>query len=37
MAVILEQQRLMPRHEAEPAIQSFLTKMYEEKLRNPSF
>jgi len=37
MAIILEQQRLMPRHEAEPAIQSFLTKMYEDKLRNPSF
>lgn len=37
MAIVLEQQRLMPRHEAEPAIQSFLTKMYEDKLRNPSF
>jgi len=37
MALMLEQQRLMPREEAEPAIQAFLTKMYEENLRNPNF
>ncbi len=37
MALVLEQQRLMPREEAEPAIRAFLTKMYEEKLRHPNF
>jgi len=37
MAMILEQQRLMPKEEAEPAIRSFLTKMYEENLRPPNF
>lgn len=33
MAVMLEQQQLMPRAEAEPAIRSFLIKMYEDSQR----
>ena len=37
MALMLEQQRLMSRDEAEPAIRSFLTKMYEEQLRAKNF
>ena len=35
MAVILEKQKLMTRQEAEPAIRSFLTKMYDDS-RKPS-
>jgi len=30
MAVVLEKQKLMTREEAEPAIRSFLTKMYDD-------
>jgi hypothetical protein len=37
MAIVLEQQRLMPRDEGEFALQSFLTKMYEDNLRNRNF
>jgi len=35
MARLLAEQRLMTRDEAEPAIRSFLTKMYEESQRPP--
>jgi hypothetical protein len=30
MAIVLEKQKLMSREEAEPAIRSFLTKMYDD-------
>jgi hypothetical protein len=30
MAIVLESQKLMTREEAEPAIRSFLTKMYDD-------
>jgi ubiquinone/menaquinone biosynthesis C-methylase UbiE len=33
MAAVLEQQQLMPRTEAEPAVRSFLVKMYEDSRR----
>lgn len=36
MASILEQQKLMPRKEAVPAIRNFLTRMYDDSRRNPS-
>ncbi len=36
MAKLLEQQRLMPKQEAVPAIQSFLTRMYDDSQRNPN-
>ena len=36
MAKLLEQQRLMPKEEAVPAIRSFLTRMYDDSQRNPN-
>ena len=36
MAKHLEQQRLMPREEAVPAIRSFLVRMYDDSQRNPN-
>jgi len=36
MASILEQQKLMPRKEAVPAIRNFLTRMHDDSRRNPS-
>ena len=37
MAVVLENQKLMTREEAEPAIRSFLTKMYEDSQKQSGF
>jgi len=37
MAALLEQQKLMPKAEAVPAIRNFLTRMYEDSQRNPGF
>jgi len=37
MAKLLAEQRLMTREEAEPAVRTFLTKMYEESQRPPGF
>jgi len=37
MASIMEQQRLMPRKEAIPAIRNFLTRMYDDSRRNSNF
>ena len=37
MAAIFEQQKLMSKSEAVPAIRSFLIRMYEDSQRNPSF
>ncbi len=37
MAVVLEKQKLMTREEAEPAIRSFLTKMYDDSERQKVF
>lgn len=37
MAVIFEQQKLMTRKEAVPAIRNFLTRMYEDSQRNANF
>ena len=37
MAVILEKQKLMTREEAEPAIRSFLTKMYDDSQKQSGF
>jgi uncharacterized protein YbaR (Trm112 family) len=37
MAVILEKQKLMTRDEAEPAIRSFLTKMYDDSQKQSGF
>lgn len=37
MAQILEQQKLMTRQEAEPAIRTFLTRMYDDSERNSGF
>ena len=37
MAVILEKQKLMTRAEAEPAIRSFLTKMYDDARKQSGF
>jgi hypothetical protein len=37
MAKILEQQKLMTREEAEPAIRTFLTRMYDDSQRNSGF
>ncbi len=37
MARLLAEQRLMPRDEAEPAVRTFLTKMYEDSQRPPGF
>jgi uncharacterized protein YbaR (Trm112 family) len=37
MAKILEQQKLMTRKEAEPAIRTFLTRMYDDSQRNSGY
>jgi len=37
MAIVLENQKLMTREEAEPAIRSFLTKMYDDSQRTSGF
>ena len=37
MAVVLENQKLMTKEEAEPAIRSFLTKMYDDSMNQPGF
>lgn len=37
MAVILEQQKLMPTSEAVQAIRNFMIRMYEDSQRNPNF
>ncbi len=37
MAVVLESQKLMTKEEAEPAIRSFLTKMYDDSRRQAGF
>ena len=37
MAVVLEQQKLMSRAEAEPAIRSFLTKMHDDARKQSGF
>jgi uncharacterized protein YbaR (Trm112 family) len=37
MAVVLEKQKLMSRDEAEPAIRSFLTKMYDDSQKQSGF
>jgi hypothetical protein len=37
MAKLMADQRLMTRDEAEPAIRTFLTKMYEDSQRPPGF
>ena len=37
MAVVLEQQKLMSKEEAEPAIRSFLTKMYDDSQKQSGF
>jgi hypothetical protein len=37
MAKLLEQQKLMTRQEAEPAIRNFLTKMYDDSQRQSKF
>jgi SAM-dependent methyltransferase len=37
MALVLEKQQLMSRDEAEPAIRSFLTKMYDDAQRHSGF
>ena len=35
MALVMEQQKLMPRSEAVPAIRNFLTRMYDDSQRQP--
>jgi hypothetical protein len=37
MAMLLADQRLMTREEAEPAVRTFLTRMYEDSQRPPGF
>ncbi|MCH8100914.1 MAG: methyltransferase domain-containing protein [Proteobacteria bacterium] len=37
MAVVLENQKLMTKDEAEPAIRSFLTKMYDDSQKQPGY
>lgn len=37
MASVLEQRKLMPRREAEPAIRTFLTRMYDDSQRRAEF
>lgn len=37
MAVVLEKQKLMTKEEAEPAIRSFMTKMYDDSKRQSGF
>jgi len=37
MAIVLENQKLMTREEAEPAIRSFLTKMYDDSQKQSGF
>ena len=37
MAIVLENQKLMSREEAEPAIRSFLTRMYDDAQKQAGF
>ena len=37
MAKVLEQQKMMTKKEAEPAIRNFLTRMYDDSQRNSGF
>jgi hypothetical protein len=37
MAKILEQQKLMTKEEAIPAIRNFLTRMYDDSRKSPGF
>ena len=37
MAIVLEKQKLMTRDEAEPAIRSFMTRMYDDSKRQSGF
>jgi hypothetical protein len=37
MAKILEQQKLMTRKEAEPALRTFLSRMFDDSQRNSGF
>ncbi len=37
IAMILEQQKLIPHQEAEPAVRTFLTRMYADSQRNSGF
>jgi hypothetical protein len=37
MAIVLEKQKLMSKEEAEPAIRSFLTRMYDDSQRQSGF
>ena len=37
MATVLESQKLMSKEEAEPAIRSFLTKMYDDSQKQSGF
>jgi hypothetical protein len=37
MAIVLEKQKLMTREEAEPAIRSFLTKMFDDSQKQSGF
>jgi hypothetical protein len=37
MAIILEKQKLMSQQEAEPAIRSFMTKMYDDSQKQAGF
>ena len=37
MAIVLEQQKLMSRAEAEPAIRTFLTRMYDDSQKQSGF
>jgi hypothetical protein len=37
MAKLLEQQKLMTKEEAEPAIRTFLIRMYDDSQRNSGF
>ncbi|MDH3435321.1 MAG: PqqD family protein, partial [Gammaproteobacteria bacterium] len=37
MAIVLEKQKLMTREEAEPAIRSFLTKMFDDSQQQSRF
>ena len=37
MAIVLENQKLMTKDEAEAAIRSFMTKMYDDSKKQPGF
>ena len=37
MSIILEKQKLMTKEEAEPAIRSFMTRMYDDSMRQTRF